>query len=331
MKNKHIILRVTGGTSRGTSRGPGAAAGPLGGATGMKVEVDTLDSADISKVTRNRDVVAVAPSIPMRLIKPVRAKSGRKAKPMAAGVDWGIEAVGATSSAFTGDGVVVAVLDTGIDPTHKAFAGVTLVRRNFTEESDDDEHGHGTHCAGTIFGRDVDGMRIGVARGVKKALIGKVLGRERRRQRSDRQRHPVGGGRGGQRHLDVARDGLPRVPEAADGANSGSRPELATSRALEGYRQNVLLFERWREWSSPWAAFGKPTIIVAAAGNESQHRRQSGLQDRGEPAGRVRRHHLGRRARPAARTDSWWRRSPTPARWSPGPAWRSPRPSAAAG
>ena len=30
--------------------------------------------------------------------------------------------------------------------------------------------------AGTIFGTDVNGMRIGVAKGVKKVLIGKVLG-----------------------------------------------------------------------------------------------------------------------------------------------------------
>jgi hypothetical protein len=29
---------------------------------------------------------------------------------------------------------------------------------------------------GTIFGRDVDGSRIGVARGVRQALIGKIIG-----------------------------------------------------------------------------------------------------------------------------------------------------------
>src|SRR5262249_4677245 len=40
---------------------------------------------------------------------------------------------------------------------------------------DGDKQGHGTHCAGTIFGRAVDGKRIGVAPGVTKALIGKVL------------------------------------------------------------------------------------------------------------------------------------------------------------
>ena len=41
-----------------------------------------------------------------------------------------------------------------------------------------DFDGHGTHCAGVIFGRDVDGMRIGVARGITDVLIGKVVGGE---------------------------------------------------------------------------------------------------------------------------------------------------------
>ena len=70
----------------------------------------------------------------------------------------------------------MAVLDTGIDAAHAAFAGVSIVERDFTGEGNGDQHGHGTHCAGTIFGRDVQNTRIGVAPGVTKAFIGKVLG-----------------------------------------------------------------------------------------------------------------------------------------------------------
>src|SRR5690606_5321382 len=63
----------------------------------------------------------------------------------------------------------------GIDAQHPAFEGVQLIEKDFTNTSVGDGNGHGTHCAGTIFGRDVADHRIGIARGVKKALIGKVL------------------------------------------------------------------------------------------------------------------------------------------------------------
>lgn len=66
--------------------------------------------------------------------------------------------------------------DTGSDPDHPAFDGVTLKRKDFTQEGDDDTHEHGTHCAGTIFGQNADGLRIGVAPNTERALIGKVLG-----------------------------------------------------------------------------------------------------------------------------------------------------------
>jgi subtilisin family serine protease len=114
--------------------------------------------------------------MPMKLIEPLTDEG--QAQPAAGTPTWGVNAVGAATSPFTGNGVVVAVLDTGIDPSHSAFAGVTLVQKNFTTEGPNDQHGHGTHCAGTIFGRYVSGTRIGVAPGVKTALIGKVLGRE---------------------------------------------------------------------------------------------------------------------------------------------------------
>ncbi|WP_211193338.1 S8 family serine peptidase [Actinoplanes sp. TBRC 11911] len=84
-------------------------------------------------------------------------------------------AVGAAGSPFTGASVRVAVLDTGIDAAHPAFTGVSLTQKDFTGEGDGDENSHGTHCAGTVFGRDVGGTRIGVARGVTDVLIGKVL------------------------------------------------------------------------------------------------------------------------------------------------------------
>jgi subtilisin family serine protease len=140
----------------------------------LTVSEEQLTAAEAHAAARDDLIYCIARAAPMRLIRPVAKRPSKKPA-----TPWGISAVGADRTDFTGDGVVVAVLDTGIDPAHPAFKGVTLVRENFTrDKSPDDEDGHGTHCAGTIFGRDVDGCRIGVARGVKRALIGKVIGRD---------------------------------------------------------------------------------------------------------------------------------------------------------
>ena len=93
----------------------------------------------------------------------------------------GLIAVGAHATRFTGQGVRVAVLDTGLDTEHPAFQGKDIATRDFTGEGtsvDDvtDRDGHGTHCAGTICGAAVDGVRVGVAPGVTKLIAGKVLG-----------------------------------------------------------------------------------------------------------------------------------------------------------
>jgi subtilisin family serine protease len=82
---------------------------------------------------------------------------------------------GVAESPFTGHGVTVAVLDTGIDAEHEAFQGVELIQQDFTGEGNGDGHGHGTHCGGIIFGQKVNGFRFSVAPGVRRALIGKVL------------------------------------------------------------------------------------------------------------------------------------------------------------
>lgn len=71
---------------------------------------------------------------------------------------WGVLATGAAESPFTGRGIRLAVLDTGIDLEHPDFAGRSIVSRSFVEgEGVDDVQGHGTHCAGTAAG----GMRAG--------------------------------------------------------------------------------------------------------------------------------------------------------------------------
>lgn len=66
---------------------------------------------------------------------------------------WGLLAVKADLSRFTGRGIRVAVLDTGFDETHPDFRGRTVVKKRFaTNSNDSDLNGHGTHCVGTACG-----------------------------------------------------------------------------------------------------------------------------------------------------------------------------------
>ncbi|MGR7025450.1 S8 family serine peptidase [Geodermatophilus sp. URMC 62] len=98
-----------------------------------------------------------------------------------AAATWGIQAVQAMTSPFTGRGVRVAVLDTGLDLAHPDFAGRAVTSESFVEgvTSAQDGHGHGTHCTGTACGPRVPpaGPRYGIASEAE-VFIGKVLSDE---------------------------------------------------------------------------------------------------------------------------------------------------------
>ena len=73
-----------------------------------------------------------------------------------------------------GDGIRVAVLDTGIDPDHPDLEGAIEQTRDFTDEGIEDLNGHGTHCAGVIAARKNTIGFIGAAP-LASLLVGKVL------------------------------------------------------------------------------------------------------------------------------------------------------------
>ena len=82
---------------------------------------------------------------------------------------YGLGLIGAdtiNSAGYTGSGIKVAVVDTGIDSSHSEFSGRTIYGTDFggsTNGYADDEAGHGTHVASIIgANKDAVGMR-GVA------------------------------------------------------------------------------------------------------------------------------------------------------------------------
>lgn len=69
-----------------------------------------------------------------------------------AGATWGLAACKVPPSNFDGNGIKVAVLDTGFDTGHPEFAGRSFVTNSFVGQPVQDLHGHGTHTTGTACG-----------------------------------------------------------------------------------------------------------------------------------------------------------------------------------
>jgi subtilisin family serine protease len=93
-------------------------------------------------------------------------------------LDGSVPQIGAPmawQAGYTGAGVTVAVLDTGVDVTHPDLTGRVTASRNFTDAPDGDRVGHGTHVASTIAGTGAasGGRYRGVAPGAS-VLDGKV-------------------------------------------------------------------------------------------------------------------------------------------------------------
>ena len=275
--NKYIVLRSRD-TIVPTLENLGNRAGMLAldqAAESVDIKEVDLTLSERSGLRRDPRTHAISLPMPMKLIEPTEAYDVEVAS--LASSTWGLKAVRALESNFDGSGITIAVLDTGIDPNHPAFTNVDIVRRNFTTEGDDDQNGHGTHCAGTIFGKDVAGKRIGIARNIKRALIGKVIGEggttkalaEAILWAITEGAHVISMSLGFDFPGEVNR--LVKHHRQIYGQTHGlDIINPATSMALEAYRANVNLFSRLAGLVQGPSLFGQGTVIVAASGNESK-------------------------------------------------------------
>ncbi len=83
----------------------------------------------------------------------------------------------AWAAGYTGKGVKIAVLDTGVDATHPDLKNQVIAAENFSTSTNDKDHvGHGTHVASIVAGTGAKsgGKYKGVAPGAS-ILAGKVL------------------------------------------------------------------------------------------------------------------------------------------------------------
>lgn len=229
--------------------------------------IPDLSANDRAEIESDRNTLVTVPEMPFTLVQPLAAPDED------VGVaSWGIDAVGAAAAdERAGEGVTVAVLDTGIVQgwqAHEAFKKLAIETKNFTDETPHDVVGHGTHCAGTIFGHDVAGTRIGVARGISRALIGKVLSETG--GSTDTIYRGMQWALSERAHIISMSLGIDFPGYQQRLTVQGYSPMEATSLALEGYRACIRMFDLLSRLVTLPELGKASSVVVAAAGNESR-------------------------------------------------------------
>ena len=151
---------------------------PLASIGGVALTADHSGAFFTSIVAGRPGGVAAQPGAPNGSVKKVWLDG--KAKAALAESTAQIGAPEVWQKGDTGQGVDVAVLDTGIDTAHPDLAGQVAASESFVPgESIEDGKGHGTHVASTIAGSGAAsaGKEQGVAPGAR-LHIGKVLGND---------------------------------------------------------------------------------------------------------------------------------------------------------
>ncbi|MEU9454885.1 S8 family peptidase [Streptomyces sp. NPDC048277] len=158
----------TARTARADVRETGTLSATFGSLDADAVQTPVKDTPELWKAVTDGD--RTASGIAHVWLDGVRRASLDKSVPQ-------IGAPAAWAKGYTGKGVKVAVLDTGIDTGHPDLRTQVIAARNFTAARDTTDHfGHGTHVASIIAGTGVKsgGTYKGVAPDAK-LLNAKVL------------------------------------------------------------------------------------------------------------------------------------------------------------
>jgi subtilisin family serine protease len=178
---------------------------------------------------------------------------------------WGVVATGATKSPYTGAGVTVGLVATGVDTAHPAFAGIEFVFKDFTKDDENDPNPYGTHVLGTLCGRAVDGRRIGVAPGVSRVVLAKVLTKEGSGNSQSVFDGTLWAAREGAQVILVC-CGMDFPGSLAQLVGGGWPQKLAAAVTLESYKFSLRLFDSL----ATICGFDRPCLLIAPSGNESQ-------------------------------------------------------------
>lgn len=126
----------------------------------------SIPSGRLAALAADPRVVRMAPDRTVTAIAKPSANGGGGSG-SAQTVPAGVERIGATPGAldFTGSGVGVAVIDTGVDFNHADLLPLGALSYSAYGSSAQDNHGHGTHVAGIIAARHNSRDVVGVAPG----------------------------------------------------------------------------------------------------------------------------------------------------------------------
>jgi len=144
------------------------------------IDSATITTYNITNYTSHHSINAISADIPESTIDKIKkskkiryieddahVKIAKKTSPPPQQIDWGIYRINApaTWATTTGNGVKIAIIDTGISKTHPDLTvsgGINLVGTSSNKKWDDD-NGHGTHVAGIIAARNNIIGVVGVA------------------------------------------------------------------------------------------------------------------------------------------------------------------------